>query len=129
MSLRDAMAASSAQFLAPGETLQVVISGQTGSPWVRALGSGFGLIGALIAANFNHYRIVAVTDQRILILDSGKMSTKNARDVLDVLPRATGLGLATGIWHKIEAPSGTIWVHRRFFKDVQTADAMLSAAY
>jgi hypothetical protein len=127
MALRDAMRASATQFLAPGETIQEVFSGQTGSPLVGTIGVAFGLIGALIAASFNQYRIVTVTDQRILILDAGTWSRKNARAVIDVLPRATMLGPCTGIsWHTIETPSGKIRVHSRSFKYVEAADHMIA---
>jgi hypothetical protein len=40
----------------------------------------------------NRYRIVAVTNQRILILDAGPWSYKKARRVVEILPRATRLG-------------------------------------
>jgi hypothetical protein len=118
------MRASATQFVAPDETIQEVFGAQTGSPLVRAIAGTFGLIGAIIAASFNQYRIVAVTDQRILILDAGKWNMKNARSVLDVLPRPTTLGPCTGVWHTIEVPSGKIVVHRRFFKDIEAADVM-----
>jgi len=128
MALRDAMRASAAQFLNPGETIQEVLAAQTGSPLVRGIGSAFGLLGALITIAFNEYRIVAVTDQRILVLDAGRWNMKNARAVIDVLPRGTSLGPATGVWHSIEFPSGKVWVHRRFYKDVQAADMMIASA-
>jgi hypothetical protein len=126
MALRDAMRASAAQFLEPGETIQVVIAGQTGSPLVRAIGSAFGLLGALITVAFNEYRIVAVTDQRILVLDAGRWSYKNARGVVGVLPRATRLGPLSGLWRSIETPSGKVWVHRRFNKDIDAADMAIA---
>lgn len=116
------MRASAAQFLNPGETIQEVIGAQTGSPLVRGISGGFGLIGALATMAFNDYRIVAVTDQRILVLDAGTWSMKTARSVIGVLPRGTQLGPATGVWHKIETPAGKLYVHRRFFKDVAAAD-------
>ena len=50
------------------------------------------------------------------------MTLKTARGVVDFLPRETRLGPATGVWHSIEAPSGKIWIHRRFFKDTEAAD-------
>lgn len=126
MALRDAMRASAAQFLNPGETIQEVLAAQTGSPLVRGIGSAFGLLGALITMAFNEFRIVAVTDQRILVLDAGRWSMKKARGVLDVLPRATRLGPGTGVWHSIQLPSGKIWIHRRFYKDIQAADTMVT---
>lgn len=126
MALRDAMRASAAQFLNPGETIQEVLAAQTGSPLVRGIGSAFGLLGVLITMAFNEFRIVAVTDQRIVVLDAGRWSMKKARGVLDVLPRATRLGPATGVWQSIQLPSGKVWVHRRFYKDIQAADTMVA---
>jgi hypothetical protein len=126
MALRDTMRASAAQFVNPGENIQEIFWAQTGSPWVRGVSSAFGVIGVLIAASFNNYRIVAVTDQRILVLDAGMWSMKKARSVIDQLPRATRLGPASGVWHVIETPSGKIRVHRRFFKDIEAADMTIA---
>lgn len=126
MALRDAMRASAAQFLNPGETIQEVLAAQTGSPLVRGIGGAFGLLGALITMAFNEYRIVAVTDQRILVLDAGRWGMKKARGVVDVLPRGTRLGPGTGIWHSIQLSSGKVWVHRRFYKDMEAADTMIA---
>jgi hypothetical protein len=128
MALRDAMRASAAQFLNPGETIQAVFGAQTGSPLVRGIGGAFGLIGALAVSAFNDYRIVAVTDQRILVLDAGTWNMKKARDVVEVLPRATRLGPATGVWHSIKLASGKLYVHRRFYKDMDVADQMIFSA-
>jgi hypothetical protein len=126
MALRDAMRASAAQFLNPGETTQEVLGAQTGSPLVRGIGSAFGLLGVLITVAFNKYRIVAVTDQRILVLDTGRWGMKTARGVVDVLPRGIRLGPARGVWHSLELPSGKVWIHRRFYKDMEAADMMVA---
>ena len=128
MTLRDAMRASAARFLAPGETIQSVFFGRTTSPLGLRTLDRFGLIGALLLVSFNEYRIVAVTDQRILVLDSGKRSAKNALGVVDVLPRATRLGPGKSLFYTIEVPSGRIIVHRRFFKDIEAADAAIAAS-
>lgn len=119
------MRASAVQFLNPGETIQEVLGAQTGSPLVRGLAGAFGLLGALLTVPFNEFRIVAVTDQRILVLDAGRWSMKKVRGVVDVLPRAIRLGPATGVWHSIESPSGKIWIHRRFYKDMEAADRVI----
>jgi hypothetical protein len=72
----------------------------------------------------NRYRIVAVTDQRIVVLDAGKWSQRTARAVVAELPRATRLGPTSGLWTKIETPTGKIYVRRYFFKDVKAADSL-----
>jgi hypothetical protein len=118
MAIRDAMRGSAAAFTRPDEQIQTVIGAQTASPLM------FPLVGSLIALFINKYRIIAVTDQRILVLDAGKMSIKRARGVVTELPRSTTLGPGSGIWHKIPAGSENLYVHRRFFKDIAVADGM-----
>ena len=117
MALRDSMRESAAQYVQPGEPIQAVIGAQTASQWLAAL------TGIFVFLGLNRYRILAVTPSRILVLDAGKTSMKKARGVVVELPRSTRLGPATGMWHRIPAGSETLRVHRRFFKDIETADA------
>jgi hypothetical protein len=65
------MRESAAQYLRPGETIQAVIGAQTASQWLAAL------TGVFVFLGLNHYRIIVVTQQRILILDAGKVSMKS----------------------------------------------------
>jgi hypothetical protein len=122
MALRDAQLNSSAQYLHPGETAEAVFGAQTASQW---LVPATGFIGFLI---MNHYRIVVVTQQRILVLDAGAMGIKKARGVVTELPRSTRLGPGSGIWHVIPANGEKLRVHRRFFKELQAADAAIAVA-
>jgi hypothetical protein len=110
------MRESAAQYVQPGEPIQAVIGAQTASQWLAAL------TGIFVFLGLNRYRILAVTPTRILVLDAGKTSLKKARGVVVELPRSTRLGPATGMWHRIPAGSETLRVHRRFFKDIETAD-------
>jgi hypothetical protein len=122
MALRDSMRESVTQYLRPGEQVQAVIGAQTASQWLAAL------TGVFVFLGFNRYRILAVTPDRILVLDAGKTSMKTARSVVMELPRSTRLGPGTGIWHQIPAGGETLRVHRRFFKDLETADSIAAAA-
>ena len=122
MALRNSMRESAAQYVRPGEPIQVVIGAQTASQWLAAL-TGF-----LVFLGLNHYRILAVTPNRILVLDAGKTSMKRARGVVMELPRSTRLGPGTGMWHQVPAGGETLRVHRRFFKDLETADSAAVAA-
>jgi hypothetical protein len=121
MALRDSMRSSAAQYLNPGEPIQAVIGAQTASQWLAAL------TGVFLFLGLNHYRILAVTPTRIVVLDAGKASMTKARGVVTELPRSTRLGPGTGIWHKIPAGEETLRVHRRFFKDLETADSVSAA--
>jgi hypothetical protein len=122
VALRDSMRDSAAQYLPPGEPIQAVIGAQTASAWLAAL------TGALVFLGLNRYRIIAVTPTRIVVLDAGKTSMKKARGVVTELPRSTRLGPGSGVWHRVPAGSETLRVHRRFFKDLETADAALAPA-
>ena len=117
MALRDSMLTSATPFLRPGEPVQAIFGAQTASQWLAAL------TGIFVFLGFNHYRIVAVTPARIVVLDAGKTSMKKARGVVMELPRSTQLGPATGLWHRIPAGQETLRVHRRFYKDLNTADS------
>jgi|SRR5882724_7057547 len=116
------MADSARPYLAPGETVQAVIGAQTASQWMAAL------TGVFVFLGLNRYRIIAVTPQRILVLDTGKVSMKKARGVVTELPRSTRLGPGTGLWHVIPAGDEKLRVHRRFFKDIESADSAAAAA-
>ena len=118
MALRD----SAAAYLRPGETVQAVLGAQTASPLLAAVSGVFLFLG------LNRYRIVAVTPQRVLILDAGRASMKTARGVVAELPRSTRLGPPSGLWQMIPAAGENLRVHRRFFKDIETADATFAAA-
>ncbi|TVZ05640.1 hypothetical protein EAS64_14135 [Trebonia kvetii] len=117
MALRDSMLTSATPFLRPGEPVQAIFGAQTASQWLAAL------TGIFVFLGFNHYRIVAVTPARIVVLDAGKTSMKKARGVVMELPRSTQLGPATGLWHRIPAGQETLRVHRRFYKDLNAADS------
>jgi hypothetical protein len=120
VALRDAMRSSAAEYLQPGEPVQAVIGAQTASQYIAAISGIFVFLG------LNRYRILAVTPTRIVVLDAGKVSWKKARGVVTVLPRSTRLGPATGIWHQIPVGNEKLRVHRRFFKDIETADNALA---
>jgi hypothetical protein len=120
MALRDSMHESAAQYLRPGEPIQAVIGAQTASQWLAALTGIFAFLG------LNRYRILAVTPNRIVVLDAGKSSMKTARGVVTELPRSTRLGRGSGVWQRVQAGNENLRVHRRFFKDMETADRALA---
>jgi hypothetical protein len=116
VALRDSMRESAAQYLRPGEPIQAVIGAQTASQWLA------GLTGIFVFLGLNHYRILAVTPNRIVVLDAGKSSMKTARGVVTELPRSTRLGPGSGVWHQVPAGNEKLRVHRRFYKDMEIAD-------
>ena len=113
---------SAAPYLQPGETVQAVFGAQPASQWLAAL------TGIFVFLGLNRYRIFVVTPARVLVLDAGKVSMKKARGVVAELPRSTRLGPASGLWHMIPVNDEKLRVHRRFHKDIQTADAAAATA-
>jgi len=122
MALRDSMRKSAATYLRPGEPVQAIFGAQTASNWMLPL------TGYIFFRFINDYRIVAVTPQRIVVLDAGKSSIKKARGIVTELPRSTRMGQGSGAWHVVPLGQEKLRVHRRFFKDLAEADKMTAAA-
>jgi hypothetical protein len=122
MGLRDSMRKSAADYLHPGEPVQAIFPAQTASQWLAIM------TGIIFFPLVNRYRIVAVTPQRIVVLDAGKSSLKKARGVVMELPRSTRLGPGKGMFHIILAGQEKLHVHRNYFKDLRAADDYETAA-
>ncbi|MDQ2983941.1 MAG: hypothetical protein M3R70_08485 [Actinomycetota bacterium] len=121
MGAREKIRESAAPFVEQGETIQAVFNAQTGpNPnWVFL---------TPIIMFFAKYVVVVVTDRRILILRASAFRPTVAKSVAGELPRRTKLGPLSGLWGSIDLDGTRYWVHRRFFKDVDAADAASSGA-
>jgi hypothetical protein len=116
MAIRDSMRSSAAAYLQPGECVQAVIGAQTASQRLAVLS------GLFLFPGLGRHRILAVTPDRIVVLDAGKLNLKRARGVVTELPRYTRLGPGSGLWHQVKAGEETLRVHRRFYTDLDFAD-------
>lgn len=120
VAIRDKMRANAAHVLQPGENVQAVFAGQTVSPyWI--------LVSSLIILFGNTYRVVVVTDRRILLCRSGRLRMTSVNEVLRELPRGTRIGPPEGLWWRCETLGEKLYVHRRFHKDVNAADGVAAA--
>lgn len=117
MAIRDKMRANAAPYLEPGETVQAVFGAQTTSAY-------FVLISIWIIIFANAYRVIIVTDKRILVGRSGRMSTTPVKEIIRELPRSTRIGAPTGLWWRSESLGEKLYVHKRFHKDVVEADSL-----
>ena len=125
--IRDKIIENSQKFLKPNEKVQAVIPGQTlNQYWAVTILAGVlpYLILILVA---NRYRATVVTDQRILVLDTGKWSQGTPKSVVRELPRNVRIGPAKGLWWKSSTLGETIYINKRFHSDVTAADAALPA--
>jgi hypothetical protein len=114
IAIRDKIIENSQQFLNPGEQVQAVIGGQTLSGYWSLLSS--------LVFFWNNYRAVLATDQRIIVLHCGKMRMGKPKSLVRELPRATKIGPASGLWYKSESLGEKLYIHKRFHKDIETAD-------
>jgi hypothetical protein len=115
MAIRDKMRKNAAPFLEPGEKIQVIFGAQTHDPYL-------GLIFAIFLF-LNTYRVVVVTDRRILVCRSGKLTPTPAKEVLSELPRNTRIGTPSGrLWWRTEGLGEPLYIGRRYHKDVEQAD-------
>jgi hypothetical protein len=117
MAIRDKMRANAAHILQPGETIQAIFSAQTTSQY-------FALISYWIIIFKNAYRVVVVTDRRIVVCRSGRLRVTLVKDIVTELPRSTRIGPPSGLWWRCETLGERLYVHRRFHKDVNAADAV-----
>lgn len=114
MAIRDKMHKNAAPFLQPGEKIQVVFGAQTHSQYLVLI--------PVIFLALNSYRVVLVTDRRILVCRSGKFTTTPVKQVLSELPRKTRIGIPSGLWWRTENLGGPLYISSRFHKDIEQAD-------
>lgn len=115
VALRDKLRANAAPHLQPGENIQAVFCGQTTSQY-------FALISWWIILFTNAYRVVVVTDRRILVCNSGRFRMTPVKEIKRELPRNIQIGPANGLWWRCETLGERLYIHKRFHKDVTAAD-------
>lgn len=123
MGIRKKLEKNVQPHLEPGETLQAVFPAQGGiNPWLIIF------TGYLLFMWLAKYVIIAVTDKRIVVFKASPLATTKPKEVLGTFPRDTRFGSVSGIWGKIELGGTKYYVHRRFHKEVEAADAAPTAA-
>ena len=122
MALRDKIRGNAEHVLEPGETIQVVIPAQTVSQYLAAL------VSLWIIVLRKAYRVVVVTDRRILVCSSGRFRFTPVGEVMAEFPRQTAIGPAHGLWYRTDALGETLYIAKRFHKDVAEADALMQSS-
>ena len=115
MGVREKIRENAQKVVPPGETIQAVIPVQTVSPY-------WSIVSYWIIIFSNAYRNVIVTDRRILICSTGRLSTTQVNEIIRELPRQTKIGPAEGLWYKTDSLGETVFISRRYFKDIEAAD-------
>lgn len=120
MALRDKLAARAVPYLEPGEQIQSVFLAQTGA-------SPYWLLVSIWIVFFSAgYRIVVVTDRAVIVLRAGRWAPGKPKGLLGRWSRSIWLGRPTGLWGHVHIDRN-YWVHKRFHRDVEAADAALHA--
>lgn len=116
--IREKIATNAQPYLRPGEQVQGAFAGQSISGWWSLL--------TYLMFFWLRFRSVIVTDQRILILDTGKWSMTKPKGVVAELPRNVVIGPPSGLWWKCLTLGEKLYVHRRFHKDIVASDTLLA---
>jgi hypothetical protein len=122
MALRDKLIERSRPYLEDGEQPEQAFLAQTGpTPWLMAF---LGALAMLLAVK---RRIVVVTDRAIVVLHASAWTGTTPKNLVARLPRQQRIGPLSGVWGKTEIGGERMWIHKRFQKDVEEADAKLAA--
>ena len=116
MALRDKLRAAAEPHLEPGEQIQAVFAASAANPM-------WSLLSYWIIIVKDAYRAIAVTDRRIIVFRTSRLRFTKFKRVERVLPRATRLGEPSGLNWRTDALGETMWINKRFHKDVRQADA------
>lgn len=116
MAIRDKLSSNAQRILRPGEQIQAVIPAQTTSQY-------FALLSFWIIILSRAYRVIVVTDQRIVVCFSGRFRITPVMDIERELPRSTKIGPASGLWYRCESLGEKLYINRRFHRDINAADS------
>jgi len=120
MALRDTLCERTQPLLEAGEEIrQIMMVHSGGSPYL-------GVISGAVVLVAGSYHIIAVTDRSVVVLDAHRLARTRPRALVRRLPRETRLGPVSGIWSKVQLDR-QYYVHRRFHKELNAADAELEA--
>lgn len=116
---RQAIEASVADDLLPGETVLETFGAQTGpNPMWAAL-----LIWIVIFGS--NYRTVTLTNHGLLIHSANALRPFNAKKLLNRLPHNAPIGPVSGLWSKVEFGGEQVWINKRFHKDIKAINDRL----
>ena len=120
MAIRDKLAQRATPFLEPGEQIQTIFLGQSGaSPY-------WSFLTAWIVILTAGYATIVLTDRAIVVLRNGRLLGSVAKSPLARLPRQP-MGSPSGLWGQVHLSGTRYWVHKRFHKDVEAANAAIYA--
>jgi len=106
--------------LEQNETVQAIFGAQTKSQY-------FILISYWIILFAKAWRVVVATDRRIVVFQCGRGGMTKIEGITAQTKRDTLIGPPKGLWYRVESLGERLYVHKRFHKDIDTADAWVTA--
>ena len=140
MANRETLRTDAAKVLKPGETIQAVIPAQTINPLLYVPMAVMAVVPAiLIILIAEPFRVIVVTDRRILVCKSGKFGSGAIKDVVTEVKRRTPIGppeqqnaflrVLQGLRFKCRSlGEEPLHIPQRYFADVRAADAQRPGA-
>lgn len=121
MAIRDKLRENAQPHLEPGEQIQSIFTAQTGpNPYLSIL--------SYLVFFWIRFYAIAATDRRLVVFRASALRPSKIKSLAETFPRETRLGEMKGLWDKFELGGTRYWVHKRFHKDVEAADAALPAS-
>jgi hypothetical protein len=117
LAVREKIKSKATPMLEAGENIQEVFPATTMGLLMTAL------LDRILFFMPSTHRCVVVTDRRIAVFRAGRFSQGNPKELLTSVPRSTKIGPPKGVTYKTKALGEKMFVHRRFHKDVERADA------
>jgi hypothetical protein len=119
VALRDKLQKAVAPHLEPGENVRAIFGAQTKSQY-------FALISYWILVSQKAWRVVAATDRRIVVFQSGRWGMTKVEGITAQVRRETQIGPTKGLWYRFDGLGERLYIHKRFHKDVAQADAWVA---
>jgi hypothetical protein len=116
MAMRDKLREAVSPYLQSDESVEEIFGAQTTSQY-------FALISIWIIVATKAYRVIAVTDRRILVCQASRWRITKIEGVIAEFPRQTLLGPPKGLWYPCRTLGQRMYVHKRFHKDIVAADS------
>lgn len=124
--LSEKVKANVVEYLEPDEQIQTLFPALTKSPYLAGVLTwtvGFSKYGLKLKSTRPRYRVVVVTDRRILICDMGRWRRATVKGLLRELPRLTQIGPAKGLWYRTEALGERLYIDSGFGEEIALADS------
>ncbi|HCB34586.1 MAG TPA: hypothetical protein DEP69_05415, partial [Acidimicrobiaceae bacterium] len=97
-------------------------------PWVQVFLISAVVFLAVAMLSMTRYRMIVVNEIEVVLLRTRALRTGTPVERLGRFDRTAPFGVRGSMWGQIVVGSEKLWVHRRFHRDLDAADAVLGQA-